>query len=50
MSGKLDNIIMAVCDCGAEKEVTYRNLKNKWPLCKRCNQPMRIKSNADTFI
>ena len=26
MSGKLDNIIMAVCDCGAEKEVTYRNL------------------------
>jgi len=50
MSGKLDDVLTAICNCGEEKEVTFRNLKNKWPQCKKCNQPMRIKSNADTFI
>ena len=51
MSGKLDDTLLAVCSCGAEKrEVTFRNLKNKWPQCKKCNEAMRIKSNADTFI
>ena len=47
VSGKLDKTMQAVCDCGREtKLVTFRNLKNKWPHCKKCNQPMKVKSDA----
>lgn len=47
VSGKLDEPVQAVCDCGLEtKTVTFRNLKNKWPHCRKCKQPMKVKSNA----
>jgi hypothetical protein len=49
----LDQKIKAVCDtCGDERTLTFRTLKNKWAMCKKCrpSKPMRIKSNADTFI
>lgn len=49
-NGKLDELIEAICACGAElRNITFRNLKNKWPHCK-CKQPMKVKSNADPSI
>lgn len=49
-NGKLDQPVVAVCDCGVQtRYVTFRNLKNKWPHCK-CNQPMKVKGNADAPI
>jgi len=50
VNGKLDEVCVAVCECGVTKEVTFRNLKNKWARCHKCNQPMRVKSNAVSFI
>lgn len=49
-NGKLDEVLVAVCECGVTKEVTFRNLKNKWAKCHKCNQPMKVKSNAVSFI
>jgi hypothetical protein len=46
-SGKLDKKVEAVCECGKEtRAVTFRNLKNKWPHCQKCKQPMKVISNA----
>lgn len=50
MNDHLDRNINAVCECGKNKKtLTFRNLKNKWPTCE-CKQPMRVISNADTFV
>jgi len=41
---KLDKEVLAECECGREKKVmTFRKLKNKWPHCSKCNQPMKVK-------
>jgi len=41
---KLDEPVVAVCwECEVEKDLTFRKLKNKWPHCPKCNQPMRIR-------
>tara|TARA_R100000234_G_C5003673_1_gene181531 strand:- start:2911 stop:3081 length:171 start_codon:yes stop_codon:yes gene_type:complete len=46
----LDDKTNAVCECGKVKKIlTFRNLKNKWPICE-CKQPMRITRNADTPV
>jgi len=51
VNGKLDKQVQAVCECGREtKLVTFRNLKNKWPHCKRCGQAMKVIRDADAFI
>ena len=43
---KLDREVLAECECGREKKVmTFRKLKNKWPHCSKCNQPMKVKVN-----
>lgn len=42
----LDDIVIAECECLREtRELTFRQLKNKWPRCKLCsqNKPMKIK-------
>jgi len=50
VSGDLDRRVNAVCECGEQmKQVTFRNLKNRWPHC-RCNQPMKVKADADATI
>ena len=49
-SGKLDEPIKAVCDCGKEwKTLTMRKLKNKWPICS-CKQSMRVVSDAISSV
>jgi len=41
---KLDREVLAECECGREQKViTFRKLKNKWPHCSKCNQPMMVK-------
>mgnify|MGYP003113109204 CR=1 FL=1 len=50
MTEDLDRIVVAVCSCGRTKSVTFRNVKNKWPQCKRCRRPMRIKKDADANV
>ena len=46
-NGKLNNTVLAVCDdCGTSRLVTFRAIKNKFPICKRCKQPMRIKRDT----
>ena len=50
MTEDLDRIVVAVCSCGRSKSVTFRNVKNKWPQCKRCKRPMRIKKDADANV
>ena len=42
----LDKQVEAFCECGAKRTVTFRNLKNRWPICARCKQPMKVKGNA----
>ena len=43
----LDKKVQAECECGREKRiVTFRNLKNRWPICNKCKQPMKVKGNA----
>ena len=42
----LDKQVEASCECGATRTVTFRNLKNRWPVCVRCKQPMKVKGNA----
>ena len=49
-NGKLDKVLEAVCECGVKKKVTFRNLKNRWARCPKCNQPMKVKSDAVPFI
>ena len=47
----LDKTTKVVCECGKEeREVTFRNLKNRWPHCKKCKEPMKVISNAVTSI
>tara|TARA_E500000318_G_C3451627_1_gene169000 strand:+ start:32 stop:208 length:177 start_codon:yes stop_codon:yes gene_type:complete len=42
----LDKQVLAECECGKEtRTVTFRNLKNRWPMCK-CKKPMKVKGNA----
>ena len=51
VSDKLDQKVLATCNCGApDKTVTFRNLKNRWPHCKKCHQPMKVKSNAVSSV
>ena len=50
MKEDLDKTVVAICSCGHEKSVTFRNVKNKWPQCKRCKRPMRIIKDADADV
>ena len=54
MESSLDRKIIAVCEeCLVKKITTHRTLKNKWPVCSRCKQSMKIKkdpANADTDV
>lgn len=44
-NGKLDKQVTAVClKCEEKKIVTFRNIKNKWPLCNTCKDPMMVKT------
>ena len=46
MKSKLDKTVVAQCECLRDKKVlTFRQLKNKWPMCRYCNQPMKVKSD-----
>ena len=47
-NGKLDEPVVAVCECGHTKGITFRNLKNRWPHCPKCKQPMKVLPNAAT--
>lgn len=40
----MDDPIEAVCKygCGTKKTLSFRKLKNKWPHCNVCNQPMKV--------
>ena len=52
-SSHLDRQVKAVCKCGKEsKQVTFRNLKNKWPHCSGCptRRPMKVITYADDTI
>ena len=41
----LDKVVSAECECGRERrELTFRQLKNKWPICTKCRRPMKIKA------
>jgi len=46
----MEKTVEAVCECGYTKVVTFRNLKNKWPRCKKCNLSMKVKSNAVSSV
>ena len=47
----LDKEVLAECECGREtKIVTFRNLKNKWPICSKCKRPMKVRGNAVPII
>jgi|TARA_R110000824_G_scaffold50752_7_gene141530 hypothetical protein len=40
----LDITTLVVCECKQEKKtITYRQIKNKWPICD-CRKPMTIVS------
>ena len=45
---KMDEPIMATCkQCEKQKVLSFRKLKNKWPHCPICKQPMKVNmSNA----
>ena len=46
----LDQLNKAVCECrGEERFVTFRQLKNRWPVC-RCNQTMKVLPDAITTV
>ena len=45
MVTKFDEVVSAECECGREsRELTFRQLKNKWPICTKCRRPMKIKA------
>ena len=47
----LDKEVLAECECGREsRTVTFRNLKNRWPVCNKCKKPMKVKGNAIPII
>jgi hypothetical protein len=40
----LDTKVIAYCeDCSIQIKTTFRKLKNKWNICKRCSTPMKVK-------
>ena len=40
----IETEVLAECECLRDsKKLTFRQLKNKWPHCKYCNQPMKVK-------
>jgi len=40
----LDTKAIASCEnCNVHIETTFRKLKNKWNICKRCSTPMKVK-------
>jgi len=40
----LDTKAIASCEnCNVRIETTFRKLKNKWNICKRCSTPMKVK-------
>ena len=44
----LDTEAIAYCDeCKKEVETTFRKLKNKWIICKKCELPMKGKVKKD---
>ena len=45
MTNELDELVLAECKCGTKRNISFRTLKNKWPHCKVCSQPMIIKPN-----
>ena len=58
MTNDLDKKVLAECKCGTKVNISFRTLKNKWPHCKVCGQPLVVKptkalvedsNNADTF-
>jgi len=46
----MDKEVEAVCGCGYKKIITFRNLKNRWPRCKRCNLSMKVKKDAISSV
>ena len=45
MATKFDEVVSAECECGREsRELTFRQLKNKRPICAKCRRPMKIKA------
>jgi hypothetical protein len=46
----LDDVVVARCECGKEsRTITFRQLKNKWPLCE-CRQSMKVSTDATAAL